>query len=670
MWYSTGLSETLSKYHMMSVLEKTLLFIVALCFKTGNCFPNGANVDSSCSNLVPQHGASSQTSTPPYKITFTPTSYTAGQTVSVTISANPSSFKGFMIQARRADGSSSERLGSFTPVANTQQACSGQALVHTNSDSKSLLTFNWTPASTYLGNVVFRVTYVQAERTFWANIASSTLTFVGSTSGPATQAPTSTSTAPVYLTSTAPSIPTAVTSTASAAVTNTAAPVSVTSTAPVITTSTAFLTVATTVPTAQSLGTVSADPTCEGSTKGCFTSCTGNTCKFIVSWKEDGTDVVYNFTAAVEFSDGSYVALGLSSDSSMGNDSVIGCAFGTDGLVVSFTAANVGKSSASFPDSSVRLLSGSYKNGILTCSVHRPIAGLGKRYDVSKPWTLLFASGVAYVDSVVSLTNHYSNNYISAIAVTSKYVGNVNVQEQDNPMYKAHGCLMVAAWMFFSSIGIITARFYKPVWKNTILSLKVWFQIHRLCMVLVFCLTAIGFIIIFVEEKDWSKVENEAVYLSGHPIIGVIVMILTVLNPVMSLFRCDPGTPKRPLFNWAHFIVGVSAHILAVIAIFFGVRLKGAATPYYTVYILGAYVAWILFVEILLELINCCDKRIVKQEVYEMGSSDNPKFKPPGTQSKKTILIKRVILVVHCVVVASLAAAVMAIIGVGEGSDS
>ena len=35
------------------------------------------------------------------------------------------------------------------------------------------------------------------------------------------------------------------------------------------------------------------------------------------------------------------------------------------------------------------------------------------------------------------------------------------------------------------------------------------------------------------------------------------------LQPVMTVFRCAPGEKKRPLFDWAHFAVGMSAFILA-----------------------------------------------------------------------------------------------------------
>ncbi|XP_059176714.1 putative ferric-chelate reductase 1 [Physella acuta] len=598
----------------MAVMLQAIGLVLVLWVGTVVCFPDGANVDNSCSDMVPQHGAPAKTSTPPYTISFTPTSYTPGQQVTVHLRGNGNTFKGFMIQAKRADGSSNELLGSFTAIAGTRQACNGQALIHTESRDKSSKTFIWSPPAEDVGYVVFRATFVQSELTFWTNVASRA--FVSTASNHSTLAPSGASTE---------------------------------------------------VPPAQSLGTVPADPKCDGKTKGCFTSCTGNTCKFIVSWKEDGTDVVYNFTAAVGFFDGSYVALGFSSGSSMGGDSVMGCAFGTNGTVVSFTAENLGKTSSTFADDNVKLISQSYDDDVLTCSTRRPIAGSGKRFDVSQNWTLLFARGRAFVGSQVILTNHLNEKYISIAAVTSKYSENVDAKQQNNDIYKFHGCLMVASWLIFSSIGIITARFYTPGRKNTILSLKVWFLIISSCFLAVCILTAVFSIVL---KKAWSNLENEAEYVSSHPIIGAIVMILTVITLVMFMFRDYNDTPKRPLVNRAHFIVGVSAHILAVIAIFFGVRLRGAATPYYTVYILGAYVAWILFVEILLELITFCDKRIVTYEVYEMSSSDNSKLNPPGTEIEKTILIKRVILVVHCVVVVSLAVAVIAIIGVGEGSDS
>ena len=90
-------------------------------------------------------------------------------------------------------------------------------------------------------------------------------------------------------------------------------------------------------------------------------------------------------------------------------------------------------------------------------------------------------------------------------------------------------------------------------------------------------------------------------YTESHPILGIIVTILTVTNvssqavnnnhpdlyclqntymickgvylncniynihefqPIMALFRPGPKDKNRPIFNWAHWAVGMAAHIL------------------------------------------------------------------------------------------------------------
>ena len=92
-------------------------------------------------------------------------------------------------------------------------------------------------------------------------------------------------------------------------------------------------------------------------------------------------------------------------------------------------------------------------------------------------------------------------------------------------------------------------------------------------------------------------------YTESHPILGIIVTILTVTNvssravtcnnnhpdlyclqntymictgvylncniynihefqPIMALFRPRPKDKNRPIFNWAHWAVGMAAHIL------------------------------------------------------------------------------------------------------------
>ncbi|XP_059146476.1 putative ferric-chelate reductase 1 [Physella acuta] len=427
-----------------------------------------------------------------------------------------------------------------------------------------------------------------------------------------------------------------------------------------------------------------------GTSKGCFTDCQGTTCTFAITWQTSSTtSAIYTISATVPTTS-SYIAMGFSSDASMGDDTVMGCTSGSP--ITKFTANNVGTHVQMVTDTEVLMSSSSNTGGVLTCTFTRSIAGTtAEPRALDQSWTILFARGSASVSgSSVGLSYHGDDYFASNAA--AKVTDKVDLQPQPhgNPMYKAHGCLMVVAWIFFSSVGIVTARFYKPIWTQSLCSQKAWFQIrlqditpldisppdisppylpiHRFVMVAALCATAIGFIIIFAEEQDWSDMDGEEEYLVGHPIMGVIVMILTLANPIMALFRPHPGTPKRPIFNWAHLFVGVSAHILAVITIFFGVRISTASVPYGAVYILAAYVAWQLCVEIVLELISCYARQKVHKEEYDMSNPGaNDTKADTDVSDKKIELIKKIIFCVHCVVVAGLAAAVMGVIGAGEG---
>uniref|UniRef100_S4RK39 Cytochrome b561 domain-containing protein n=1 Tax=Petromyzon marinus TaxID=7757 RepID=S4RK39_PETMA len=43
---------------------------------------------------------------------------------------------------------------------------------------------------------------------------------------------------------------------------------------------------------------------------------------------------------------------------------------------------------------------------------------------------------------------------------------------------KAHGALMMVAWLTCASVGIVLARFFKPLWPtHYIWGQKVWFQV-------------------------------------------------------------------------------------------------------------------------------------------------------------------------------------------------
>lgn len=76
-------------------------------------------------------------------------------------------------------------------------------------------------------------------------------------------------------------------------------------------------------------------------------------------------------------------------------------------------------------------------------------------------------------------------------------------------------------------------------------------------MITTWALTITAFVLIFVELKAWSAASNP------HAILGLITTIICFLQPIGAYFRPHPGTAKRPIFNWIHWLAGNIAHILA-----------------------------------------------------------------------------------------------------------
>lgn len=98
-------------------------------------------------------------------------------------------------------------------------------------------------------------------------------------------------------------------------------------------------------------------------------------------------------------------------------------------------------------------------------------------------------------------------------------------------------------------------------------------------MVTVWALTMAGFVIIFIDTKGWAG-------NNPHPIIGSITTSqthffsisfkfvalidcvlfgtgLAFIQPFMAALRPDPTARRRYVFNWAHSVVGYTAHALA-----------------------------------------------------------------------------------------------------------
>ncbi|GMS84784.1 hypothetical protein PENTCL1PPCAC_6959, partial [Pristionchus entomophagus] len=137
-------------------------------------------------------------------------------------------------------------------------------------------------------------------------------------------------------------------------------------------------------------------------------------------------------------------------------------------------------------------------------------------------------------------------------------------------LVKAHGSLMMIAWLICVPTAAVFARFLRAHWPTKKpFGLALWFHIHRTFNILACLVLIAGFVCIFIETQwKWKGIGSGSghYWVTTHSTVGIIACVLAWLQPFISLLRCDPQNPRRPVFNWVHRLIGVTAFLLAVTA--------------------------------------------------------------------------------------------------------
>ncbi|KAK6190287.1 hypothetical protein SNE40_002193 [Patella caerulea] len=157
---------------------------------------------SACADMYPTgHETNAQTGTPYFEITTAENTYSAGGTVTVTLTATSNYYEGVFVQARRAtsncsDGTNDGAVGSFTiPNGDTFlqliscNGIAGGAVAHKTSSHQTSKTITWTAPAQTVGQIYFRGVFVRNEETFWTDIFSSVVKPTGDTSTDLTVCP-------------------------------------------------------------------------------------------------------------------------------------------------------------------------------------------------------------------------------------------------------------------------------------------------------------------------------------------------------------------------------------------------------------------------------------------------------------------------------------------------
>ncbi|CAM4711306.1 putative ferric-chelate reductase 1 isoform X2 [Lepidochelys kempii] len=500
-------------------------------------FPHG-KISPACDSMLPSHGNSvSQTTSAPYRISISSTSFDPGNKITVTLQAiDNSNFKGFLLQARavRGDGI----VGTFQIIdPNTQGILCNQiqnsAMSHTNRNSKQNVTAIWVaPPGT--GNVQFRATVVQSLSVFWADVRSQTL---------------------------------------------------VSSSSPVDSTS-----------------------GCKGcgTQKFCFSSPTGCSlddpnCYFMSSESLGGDAFKFEMSG---FSDG-YIAIGFSDDTQMGNDDIYICGKNAIGQIEVQRAFSTGRTIPNILSlGDVQSIMTSFNNGIINCSfiTRNPILTQSKA--ASNLCFIFLAQGPS---SAGQIRKHLRTPFITPQKVNISSYEAVGGTSSTPSIIKAHGALMLIAWMTTGSIGMIFARYLKNAIRKSLLGKDIWFQIHLSLMVITVAETITAFILAFVAAMGWAS-DAEA-----HAVIGCIVMILSFFQPVIAFFRPSPQSKRRFIFNWFHALNAFIIKVLAVAVIFLGLQMLDPSPSRWMVKTMGGFVGWEALVYIMLDA-NAWLKKKAKYE--------------------------------------------------------
>jgi len=230
-----------------------------------------------------------------------------------------------------------------------------------------------------------------------------------------------------------------------------------------------------------------------------------------------------------------------------------------------------------------------------------------------------------------------------------------------NKLVKAHGILMILAWMIFASFGVLLPKYYKATWPRSKWCGKaIWFQLHQPVMIIVLFLTTAAFIIIFVRVRKYSQLPAPT---NAHPPIGIIVMILTLINPLMAAVRCEPTARRRPIFNVLHSIVGYLVHFASVVAILLGLYMKHIGLPDWCRWVFIAFICWHIFIEIVLLIHQQC--LVVRHNGGVTGTHDGMDIEPSRKRDAAPTdsVFKTIILITHLIVITGLAIAICVQIG-------
>uniref|UniRef100_A0A6N2KIW4 CHD3-type chromatin-remodeling factor PICKLE n=1 Tax=Salix viminalis TaxID=40686 RepID=A0A6N2KIW4_SALVM len=215
------------------------------------------------------------------------------------------------------------------------------------------------------------------------------------------------------------------------------------------------------------------------------------------------------------------------------------------------------------------------RNGIITFEFTRPLKLCSHNdqveckniIDPTTPLKVIWALGTKWSDENLNEKNmHFETSHRPIQVFLMR--GSAEAEEDLRPVLAVHGFMMFLAWGILLPGGIMAARYLKHVKGDSWYQTHVYLQYSGLAILLLGLLFAVA--------------ELRGLYVSSaHVKFGLAAIFLACVQPVNASMR--PKKPangeevssKRHLWEYLHFIVGRSAIIVGIAALFSGLKHLG-----------------------------------------------------------------------------------------------
>uniref|UniRef100_A0A6M2F461 Cytochrome b561 domain-containing protein n=1 Tax=Populus davidiana TaxID=266767 RepID=A0A6M2F461_9ROSI len=215
------------------------------------------------------------------------------------------------------------------------------------------------------------------------------------------------------------------------------------------------------------------------------------------------------------------------------------------------------------------------ENGIITFEFIRPLKPCSHNdrveckniIDPTTPLKVIWALGTKWSDEHLNEKNMHSETSHRPIRVL--LMGGSAEAEQDlRPVLAVHGFMMFLSWGILLPGGILAARYLKHVKGDS------WYQIHVSLQYSGLAILLLGLLFAVAELRGLN-------ISSVHVKFGLAAIFLACVQPVNATMRPKKSangeevSSKRRLWEYFHVIVGRSAIIVGIAALFSGMKHLG-----------------------------------------------------------------------------------------------